>query len=78
MAKQDVTGRAVTRASEIVLKIRARLEDVIPLGPDKTELTPKELQDNYQKMTPAQRELLAISQGGTDMAMEILNGTTQK
>ena len=78
MPTQDVTGRVVARASEFILKMRTRIDEAIPLGPNQTELTQKELQDNFSRMNPAQREQFAISQGGTDMAMEILNGATQK
>lgn len=73
MAEQDITGRAVARASEIVLKIRARLDELIPLGPDKVEVTPKELRKTYDQMTPEERMAFATAQGGIEDAMEMMN-----
>ncbi len=76
MATQDVTGRAVTRAAEIVLRIRTRLEEAIPLGPDKVEVTPKELRKTYEQMTPEERMSFATAQGGIEDAMEMMDGST--
>lgn len=73
MATQDITGRAVTRASEIVLRIRTRLDEIIPLGPDKVEVTPKELLKTYDNMTPDERKNFATAQGGIEDAMEMMN-----
>ena len=76
MAEQDVTGRAVTRAADMIVKIRSRINAAIPLGPDKTEVTPTELRKTYDQMSPGERAALAASQGGIEEAMEIMNGPT--
>jgi hypothetical protein len=41
--KEDVTRRAVVRAATVVSQVVARLNDVIPLGPERVEMTRSEL-----------------------------------
>ena len=72
--KQDVTGRVVQRASAMVASIREKLDQAVPLGPTKVEVTPKELRSRYGSMTPDERIAFAASQGGIENAMEMLNG----
>lgn len=43
MAKRDITGRAVKRAAELMVKYRVRINDAFPLGPSRQQLTPSEL-----------------------------------
>ena len=75
MPKQDITGRAVSRAMARLGPIKARLQAEIPLGPNKAEVTQKEMLKNFQAATPAERQLLAASMGGTDTALEVLDGS---
>ena len=75
MPTQDVTGRVVTRASEFILKMRTRIDEAIPLGPDKVEVTPKELRKTYDQMTPEERMTFATAQGGIEDAMEMMDVT---
>jgi hypothetical protein len=76
MPNMDLTGRAVTKAAEKIFAIRSRLEDAIPLGPTQVEVTPAELKKNYATMTPQERQNFAISQGGIEEAMEMMNGNS--
>jgi len=73
MPELDVTGRAVRRATEQILKIRTKIKEVVPLGPDKMSITPTEMKKSYDQMTPEERAALAASQGGIDMALEMVN-----
>lgn len=76
MPTTDITGRAVTRATEIVMRIRQSVEAAVPLGPNKVQVTPKELQKSYSTMTPDERQAFATSQGGIEDAMEMMNAST--
>ncbi len=77
MPTQDVTGRVASRASEFVLKMRTRINEAIPLGPAKVEVTPKELQKTYDQMTPEERMSFATAQGGIEDAMEMMNASQE-
>ncbi len=74
LPKQDITGRAVTRATHRLNRIRARIAAELPLGPTKATVTRKEAQDNFMKANPAERDLIGASMGGTDIALEVLSG----
>ena len=76
MPTTDITGKAVSRAAEIVMQIRQSVETVIPLGPNKVQVTPTELKKSYSTMTPDERQAFAASQGGIEDAMEMMNAST--
>lgn len=73
MAEKDITGRAVTRATEIIMNVRRAIEQQVPLGPNKVRIKPDELEKNYKQMTPEERAAFAASQGGIEDAMEMMD-----
>ena len=53
MAKRDITGEAVTRLRARLGRVQERMSDKITLGPNKQQLTPREIRLELQKMDPA-------------------------
>ena len=78
MAERDITGEAVMRATEMVMKIRSVIDEKIPLGPNKVQVTPDEIEKNYANMNPEERQAFAASQGGIEDALEMMNGTVPR
>ena len=73
---QDITGVVTTRLRKRLGLLRERIADQIPLGPDATRLTPREIRLQLQDMDPATKSKMIRGAGPEEWSrlMEELYG----
>jgi protein tyrosine/serine phosphatase len=74
---QDITGVVTTRLRKRLGLLRERIADQIPLGPDATRLTPREIRLQLQDMDPATKSKMIRGAGPEEWSrlMEELYGS---
>ena len=74
--KQDITGQVVDRLRGRMTHLRSRMSERIPLGPQKAQLTPREIRLQLQDMDPATKTKLIQGAGPEEWSrlMEDLYG----
>lgn len=72
--KRDMSGRIVQRVMASLERAQRKLDERVNMGPDKVEMSSKEIRQAFDKMTPEQRMSFAHSLGGIETALELLNG----